>query len=187
MSLTDQVSAGFTAVGSEFNTVRSEVAATTGSLANLKTTDQSNLVAAINAVASAVAAGTITSADISDATAVGKAVLTAADGPTACSAIGAYTSAQTDAAIGAATANLVASAPATLDTLNELAKALNDDPNFATTTATALGNRLQVDVATQGLTATQQTNGQTNLGVYSIAQIGDVTTNFAAIFAAALT
>jgi len=36
-------------------------------------------------------------------------------------------------------ANLVASAPATLDTLNELAAALGDDPNFATTVSTSLG------------------------------------------------
>jgi len=40
-----------------------------------------------------------------------------------------------------AVANLVDSAPETLDTLNELAAALGDDPNFATTTATSLGNR----------------------------------------------
>lgn len=38
-----------------------------------------------------------------------------------------------------AIANLVASSPATLDTLNELAAALGNDPNFATTMATQLG------------------------------------------------
>jgi len=38
-------------------------------------------------------------------------------------------------------AALVDSSPATLDTLNELAAALGDDPNFATTTATQLGLR----------------------------------------------
>lgn len=36
-------------------------------------------------------------------------------------------------------AGLVDSSPATLDTLNELAAALGDDPNFATTTATSIG------------------------------------------------
>lgn len=41
--------------------------------------------------------------------------------------------------IAAALAALVDSSPATLDTLNELAAALADDPNFATTMATALG------------------------------------------------
>ena len=38
--------------------------------------------------------------------------------------------------------NLVASAPATLDTLNELATALGNDANFATTTATSIGNKV---------------------------------------------
>ena len=38
-------------------------------------------------------------------------------------------------------ANIVNSAPETLDTLNELAKALGNDPNFATTISTQLGNK----------------------------------------------
>ena len=38
--------------------------------------------------------------------------------------------------------NLIASAPGALDTLNELATALGDDPNFATTVNTAIGLRL---------------------------------------------
>lgn len=38
--------------------------------------------------------------------------------------------------------NLVASAPATLDTLNELATALGNDPNFATTIATSIGTKV---------------------------------------------
>ena len=37
--------------------------------------------------------------------------------------------------------NLVDSSPATLDTLNELAAALGDDPNFATTTANSIGTK----------------------------------------------
>ncbi len=41
----------------------------------------------------------------------------------------------------AAVANLVASAPGTLDTLNELAAALGDDPNFATTMANELAKK----------------------------------------------
>jgi hypothetical protein len=61
--------------------------------------------------------------------------------------------------------NLVASAPATLDTLNELASALGNDPSFATTISTALGNRLRVDINTQGLSATLQGYGRTNLGL----------------------
>lgn len=43
--------------------------------------------------------------------------------------------------------NLVDSAPGTLDTLNELAAALGDDPNFATSTASAIGQRLLASTA----------------------------------------
>ena len=39
-------------------------------------------------------------------------------------------------------ASIVDTAPTTLDTLNELAAALNDDPNFASTVTTALGTKL---------------------------------------------
>jgi hypothetical protein len=43
--------------------------------------------------------------------------------------------------VGTAISNLVASAPATLDTLNELATALGNDANFATTVATSIGTK----------------------------------------------
>jgi hypothetical protein len=43
--------------------------------------------------------------------------------------------------ITAKISNLVNSAPSTLDTLDELANALGDDPNFATTIATQIGNK----------------------------------------------
>jgi hypothetical protein len=39
-------------------------------------------------------------------------------------------------------AGIVSSAPATLDTLNELAAALGDDPNFATTVTNSIGTKL---------------------------------------------
>ena len=52
------------------------------------------------------------------------------------------TSAQVTTKINNAVAALVDASPTTLDTLNELAAALGDDPNFATTTSTALGNRV---------------------------------------------
>ena len=44
--------------------------------------------------------------------------------------------------IDAKVAGIVDSAPGTLDTLNELAAALNDDPNFSASIATSIGNRL---------------------------------------------
>ena len=41
-----------------------------------------------------------------------------------------------------AVANLVDTAPTTLDTLNELAAALGDDPNFSTTITNLIGTKL---------------------------------------------
>lgn len=52
-----------------------------------------------------------------------------------------YTKTEVDTQISTAVSNLVNSAPSTLDTLEELADALGDDPNFATTIATQLGNK----------------------------------------------
>jgi len=43
--------------------------------------------------------------------------------------------------VNTAVSNLVDAAPGTLDTLNELAAALGDDPNFATTVATSIGTK----------------------------------------------
>ena len=46
----------------------------------------------------------------------------------------------TETYVDNAVSNLVDTAPTTLDTLNELAAALGDDPNFATTVSTNIGN-----------------------------------------------
>ena len=48
----------------------------------------------------------------------------------------------TTAYVRTAVANVVDSAPGALDTLNELAAALGDDANYATTTATSIGTKL---------------------------------------------
>lgn len=52
-----------------------------------------------------------------------------------------YTETETDTAISNAIAGLVDTAPATLDTLNELAAAINDDASFASTVTTALAGK----------------------------------------------
>ena len=53
----------------------------------------------------------------------------------------AYTKAETNQQISTATAALVDQAPETMDTLNELAAALGDDPNFATTVSNQIGTK----------------------------------------------
>ena len=74
--------------------------------------------------------------------------------PTAPTATAATNTTQiaTTAFVRTEVANLVASAPAALDTLDELASALGDDVNFATTTATAIG--LKAPIASPALTGT---------------------------------
>ena len=48
----------------------------------------------------------------------------------------------TETYVGTQISNLVDSSPATLNTLNELAAALGDDPNFATTVATSIAGKV---------------------------------------------
>ena len=70
---------------------------------------------------------------------------------------------------------LVNGAAAALDTFSELSAALGNDPNFATTIATGLGNRVRFDAA-QTLTALQKTQACANLG------IGEPDTDFLAAY-----
>jgi hypothetical protein len=51
----------------------------------------------------------------------------------------------TTAFVTTAVSNLVDAAPGALDTLNELAAAINDDASFASTVTTALGNKADAD------------------------------------------
>jgi len=71
---------------------------------------------------------------------------TAAQGTLADSALQAadLTGYATETYVGTQIANLVDTAPSTLDTLNELAAALGDDPNFATTITTSLGEKVDL-------------------------------------------
>ena len=92
-------------------------------LSALTTTQKSNLVAAINEVAAAVGdAGAVIDDDVTSALTV-------------------WSSAKTDTEIKAAIAAVVAGAPELLDTLNELAAAIGDDPNFAATIAAQIGGK----------------------------------------------
>ena len=66
-----------------------------------------------------------------------------------------------------AVANLVASAPAALDTLNELAAALGNDASFSTTVSASIGGKLAKASNLSDLT--DASAARTNLGLGSIA------------------
>jgi hypothetical protein len=74
--------------------------------------------------------------------------------------------------VNTAVSNLVDAAPGTLDTLNELAAALGDDPNFATTVATSIGTK--EPIITAGITS-QYWRGDKSwqtLPIYTLSGLG---------------
>ena len=67
----------------------------------------------------------------------------------------------TESYVDGKVSSLVDSAPETLNTLNELAAALGDDPNFATTVANQIGNKVD-KVDGQGLSTNDYTTTEKN-------------------------
>lgn len=120
MSLEINLSDLATRVGTEFKAVRG----TLGDNADLLTTAKSTLVAAINEVYASTGGGD--GVQIND----GAVNLTET-----------WSSQRSTDAINAAVAALVDSAPDLLDTLGELAAALGDDPDFATTITTQIAGK----------------------------------------------
>lgn len=120
----------------EAKALRTLINGNAADLSALDTTDKTNLVNAINEVAAAsgVAAATDTVAGIVE-------LATTAEVTTGTDTTRAVTPAGVQAAIDA----LVAAAPGLLNTLDELAAALGDDPNFATTMTTALAGKQPLD------------------------------------------
>jgi hypothetical protein len=90
----------------------------------------------LDGVASTLTSKTITSGTLGSDLAAATYKITGLGTPSA------NTDAATKAYVDTAVANVVASAPAALDTLDELANALGDDPNFATTVATSIGTKV---------------------------------------------
>ena len=94
---------------------------------------------ALTLVDTGVAAGTYTKVTINV-----KGLVTGASNPATLAGYGitdAFTRLETTSAIQQAISSLVASSPAALDTLKELADALGNDPNYATTMTNALAGK----------------------------------------------
>ena len=156
------------AIGSDIKALR----LAQGDLTALTTTNKTSLVAAINELLALVGEGG--GAGIDDTAQAGGAVTWSVDKIT--SAITAARNALKD--------ELVGGAGAALDTLAELAAALGDNPNFATTIATEVANRVRYD-APQTLTLEQKATARTNIDAASATDVGDTERDFVADYTAA--
>lgn len=154
MSLQLRVTALANAIATDVKALRSA----DGNLASLSTTAKTSLVAAINELKAAID-GIDTSSVINDA---------------APSLTTTYSSTKIAADITAAVAAVVDASPGALDTLNELAAALGDDPNFSATVLTALSER--VAITAQSFTAPQQAQARTNIGAAAASDLSTLTT-----------
>lgn len=161
MTLEARVIALAQAIGADVKTLTNNQ----GSLTTLTTTAKNNIVAAVNELVTLVS---------------GKAAIndTATNGDTGVT----WSADKIYDAIEAAKAAVINSvtngAAAALDTLAELAAAIGNDSNFATTIATGLANRVRYDAA-QTLTLPQQQQACANIGV------GDPDHNFVTDYTAA--
>lgn len=183
MSLQTRISDLITAIGTDYKQLRTWITgSSSGDLTGLTTTDKTSLVAAINEVDGATAT-------VPDASTTVKGVVelaTLAEVTTGTDAVRAVTPEGVRQERIALKAEILgAGVPGALDTLDELAAALGDDASFSASVTTSLANRLRIDTATQGLTGTQQTNGQTNLGVYSKTELGNPETDLVALYTTA--
>lgn len=148
--------------------------ARTGSYADLSGKPTLGSAAAANtsafdaAGAATTAQATAISTAASDATTKANTAQTTAEGYTDTKIAAEVTRANAAYDVAGAAADLVASAPALLDTLKELADALGDDPNFATTMTNALA--LKADASALGTAAARNVEDFDAAGAASTAQ-----------------
>lgn len=134
-----------------------------GTLSSLTTTSKTSLVLAINELVAAMAGAGV---QIDDAATNGATTVTWSVDKIFDSIEAAKTAVKND---------LVSGAAAALDTLNELATALGNDPSFATTIAGEIANRVRFDAA-QTLTSLQQTQARTNIGAAATSDVSGLIT-----------
>lgn len=175
MSIETKIVALAQAIGADVKTLT----VSQGPLSSLNTTAKGNLVSAINELLTLIGSA---GAAIDDSAGDGNTGVTWSANKIFDSIAAAKTALKDELTNGASAA---------LDTLAELAAALGNDPNFATTIATELANRVRFD-AVQSLTNPQQAQARSNVGAASSADlvaltsaIGNTERDFAAVYTTA--
>ncbi len=162
MSLATRIESLVIRVAQEFNDVRAKA----GNLANLTTTDKSNLVAAINELQAAV----VSSAVIDDAH---------------IAATTTYSSNKIVSLLDALKTEILGGADAAYDTLVEIQQLLQNGTSGLDALLTAVNNRVRFD-AVQTLTAPEQAQARSNIGAVAASDVGNTDTDFVAVFEGAL-
>ena len=178
MSLELKIAALINAVGGDVKALTTKIGDTT----SLSTTAKANLVAAINEVQVAVSALQAGSTTINDAAGNGDVNVTWSADKIHDEIVAAVTAAKDDLLGGAGPA---------LDTLKELADALNNDASYATNLAAMLTMRLAVDTV-QTFTNAEKLQGRENIGAAADTELqtlktdlGDVDADLVALYTAA--
>ncbi|CAM5479205.1 hypothetical protein [Thauera mechernichensis] len=162
MSLATRIESLVIRVAQEFNDVRAKA----GNLANLTTTDKSNLVAAINELQAAVASSSaIDDAQISTSTT--------------------YSSSKIVTLLDALKAEILGGADDAYDTLLEIQQLLQNSTSGLDALLAAVNNRVRFDAA-QSLSAPEQVQARSNIGAVAASDVGNTDTDFVAVFEGAL-
>ena len=140
--------------------------AKTGNLANLTTTDKSNLVAAINELKAAV----VSSSEIDDANIAISST---------------YSSSKIVTLLDALKSEILGGADAAYDTLLEIQQLLQNGTTGLDALLAAVNNRVRFDAA-QTLSAPEQAQARSNIGAVAASDVGDTDTDFVAVFEGAL-
>ena len=162
MSLATRIESLVIRVAQEFNDVRAKA----GNLANLTTTDKSNLVAAINELKAAV----VSSAVIDDAH---------------IAATTTYSSNKIVSLLDALKTDILGGAAAAYDTLVEIQQLLQNGTSGLDALLAAVNNRVRFDAA-QSLTVAEQLQARSNIGAVAATDVGNTDTDFVAVFVGAL-
>lgn len=184
MSLQTRLQDLITAVATDYKQLRVFVTgSSTGDLTGLTTTVKTSVIAAVNEV------NAKPSSVPADATEIVKGIVELATLPEMATGTDPSRVATVAGVRQERTALkneiLGAGVPGALDTLDELAAALGDDTNFASTVTTGLSNRVRVDTAAQGLTTTQQDNARTNIAAAGSVEMGNPETDLVALYTTA--